>query len=237
MSLAFLRGLATTQGGNDVPEAARAARGREGNPTWPGLDLPAQSLGGVLTADSAVPERTGMARDCYLCLARCSRVLAFLGPSTATLLAGVVARSMRSARGLSWAGQPGRCTIAAWPGIAAPFSSGFAPTLTIPRRPMPTADDSRGLRGRRTGELWTDARNLDRGGVDPDALPRLVRGRGRPPRRGSLVHRRCVDRPAAGDVRLSYALREPKDNPEMKSFFGPLHFASVLDSPCVLLRS
>ena len=39
---------------------------------------------------------------------------------------------------------------------------------------------------------------LERGGADPDALPRLVRGRGRPPGPGPGVHRLRMDRPAPG---------------------------------------
>ena len=50
---------------------------------------------------------------------------------------------------------------------------------------------------------------------------RLARRRDRPPGPGFRVHRLRVDRsPSGGGIGLSCALREPKDNPEMESFFG-----------------
>ena len=76
-----------------------------------------------------------------------------------------------------------------------------------------------------TGELRAGARGMDRGGANPGPLAGLVRGRDRPPRSGSRVHRLRVDRPAslgrsAALLRPSRARRQPRDGELLRPLQG-----------------
>ena len=90
--------------------------------------------------------------------------------------------------GGSWTGMPG--TVAESGTRCGRDDHRVADSASRPRDPVGPR-----LRRRRTGGFRTGARHLERGGANPEPLPRLARGRDRPPGTGSGLHRLRVDPP------------------------------------------